>query len=47
MKYIFKFGNYTAQWKDIIEFYNKVKELAIRAALNLQKNIFNERTLAK
>ena len=35
MKYIFKFGNYIAQWKDIIEFYNKDKELAIRAAPKL------------
>ena len=32
MKYTFKFGNYTAQWKDIVDFYNRDKELDIRAA---------------
>ena len=35
MKYTFKFGNYTAQWKDIVDFYNRDKELDIRAAPKL------------
>ena len=32
MKYTFKFGQYTAKWQDIVDLYNKDKELAIRAA---------------
>ena len=35
MKYTFKFKNYQAQWKDIEQFYNKDKELPIRAAPKL------------
>lgn len=35
MKYIFKFDKYQAQWKDIEAFYNKDKELHIRAAPKL------------
>lgn len=41
MKYLFKFGNYTAEWKNIVDFYNKDKELAIRAAPKLtEKHIW-------
>ena len=32
MKYTFKFGQYTAKWEDIINFYNKDTELPIGAA---------------
>ena len=35
MKYIFKFGNLVASWKDIEVFYNKDKELSIRSAHKL------------
>lgn len=35
LNYTFKFGNYTAQWKDIADFYEKDKELPIRAAPKL------------
>ena len=35
IKYTFKFENYQAQWKDIEQFYNKDKELPIRAAPKL------------
>ncbi|CAB3997362.1 Hypothetical predicted protein [Paramuricea clavata] len=35
MKYIFKFGNLVASWKDIEAFYNKDKELPIRSAHKL------------
>ena len=35
MKYTFKFGQHTATWQDIRNFYNKDKELQIRAAPKL------------
>ena len=31
MNYKFQFGKYTAQWQDIVEFFNKDKKLPIRA----------------
>ena len=35
MKYTFRFGNYSACWKDIVDFYEKDKLLPIRAAPKL------------
>lgn len=35
MKYTFTFGHYTAKWQDIVAFYNKDKEMPIRAAPKL------------
>ena len=35
MKYAFRFGNYSACWKDIVDFYEKDKLLPIRAAPKL------------
>ena len=36
-KYTFRFGNYSACWKDIVDFYNKDKSLPIRAAPKLRE----------
>ncbi len=35
MKYMFKFGQYTATWQDIVNFYDTDEELPIRAAPKL------------
>ena len=35
IKYTFRFGNYSACWKDIVDFYKKDKSLPIRAAPKL------------
>ncbi|CAB4039939.1 Hypothetical predicted protein [Paramuricea clavata] len=47
MKYTFKFGQYTAKWQDIVVFYNKDKELPIRAAPKLTDKHIRPNNFAK
>ncbi len=47
MKYTFKFGQYTATWQDIVNFYNKDKELPIRAAPKLTDKHIRPNNFAK
>ena len=47
MKYNFKFGQYTATWQDIVNFYKKDKELQIRAAPKLTDKHIRPNNFAK
>ena len=47
MKYTFKFGQYTATWQDILNFYNKDKELQIKAAPKLTDKHIRPKNFAK
>ena len=48
MNYKFQFGKYTAQWQDIVEFFNKDKKQPIRAAPKIaKKNIYDQTTFAR
>ena len=47
MKYTFRFGQHTAKWEDIVAFYNKDKELPIRAAPKLTDKHIKPNNFAK
>ena len=47
MKHVFKFGQLTATWKDIKDFYEKDKELTIRAAPKLTERHINPNNFCK